>query len=486
MLLIAILSLFMTEPVPLDMPRAEAYLVREKGVARLEDRYERQDLWLSEAVIGRWIDGDGRVFVLSCLASCPPAVDRSATVTRSAFAEERRPMKRVRANADFPPAFRAAIGELAPCETVAEPRSPRQKTRGFKEIFYWQHPTNRSHLVCTFLPERTNVWYQASWSLAANDDPVAQIANFEDVFLGEEFADFAEAYVDPARVVGKEPSERDLLGADAHHAVAAYPNWHFTSAREFAVIDDLPGRSFVETLTNDFRVMRAKYAAAIPSPLDGSNVLSVVRLYADRGEYLAALSVEGLTNMAWSAACWCPRRRELLAYLSEGGERELLRTVRHEAFHQYLTYATATIGAAPWLNEGYAQYFEDGGLGSLGGLEGLGGLGSLESLADADDDEIDRMAEAIPGLLLMDYEQFYDGTDLERHFKYRLAWSIVHFLENGADDVRLKPFEGLKRRYLETVVETHDLRAATQAAFKDAETLGLFLREWGKYWKKAR
>ena len=53
-MMLAILSLFFTDPAPLDMPRAEAYLVREKGALRLEDRFNRMELWVSQSLIGRW------------------------------------------------------------------------------------------------------------------------------------------------------------------------------------------------------------------------------------------------------------------------------------------------------------------------------------------------------------------------------------------------------------------------------------------------
>ena len=84
----------------------------------------------------------------------------------------------------------------------------------------------------------------------------------------------------------------------------------------------------------------------------------------------------------------------------------------------------------------------------------------------------------------MDYEQFYDGTDAARRLKYRLARSVVHFIEKGADEVRLKPFEGLKARYLETLLETRDMRRATAAAFRDEDTLKKFVAEWKKFWLK--
>lgn len=460
-----VLSLFFTDPAPLDMPRAEAYLVREDGTSRLEDRYDRMGLWLSQTVTGRWFDEDGRAFVLARLDTCPPSVARSETKTRVAYCDERRPMPRVRTNAGFPREFRESVALLAPCPVVAKPRSSRQLPHGYREVYYWQEPTNYTDIVCTFLPERTNVWSFATWTLVEGDDYPTQIAAFEDQFLRREFKAL-EPSVFPAA------SERELLRADARHSVAAYPNWHWTGAKEFEVLDDLPTRGFVEALTNDLTVMRAKYAAALPTALDLTNVLCVARLYASRDEYLDALEADGLTNMSWSAAYWSPARRELVAYLPDGGEAELLRTIRHEALHQYLSYATAMIEASPWLNEGYAQYFEDDE------------SADWESDLELTEENLDRFAIAIPSLLQTDYEQFYSGTAVARRLKYRLAWSIVRFIEKGADEVRLKPFAGLKARYLETLVKTQDMRKATSAAFGDEDTLRLFIAEWKKFWLK--
>ena len=479
-MLLALISLFFADPAPLDMPRAEAFLVRERGVSRLEDRFDRTDLWVSKALIGRWTDERDRMFLLSALDTCPPAVDRAVTQTRADYESRRVRMRRVRANADFPPEFLDAVALLTPCQVLSKPRAPRQMPRGYKEVYYWQDPTNYSDIVCAFLPEKTNTWFLATWKLAEEDDYAMQMAAFEDQFLKTDFS----SLVSRLKSSGEGPEtlderrERELLRRDARHSIAAYPNWHFTGAEEFAVLDDLPARGFIDALTNDFPVMRSKYAAAIPSPLDGSNVLSVVRIYATRDEYLDALETDGMTNMAWSAAYWSPQRRELVAHLSANGEQELLRTIRHEAFHQYLAYAASMIPVSPWFNEGYAQYFEDEGLESLGSLEGLEGLGG------ASDEDVDRMAAAIPGTLMMDYEQFYGGSDFERRFKYKLAWSIVRFIEKGADKVRLKPFEGLKKRYMDALIETRDMRQATSAAFKDADLLKKFIAEWKKFWKK--
>ena len=462
-------SLFLADPAPLDMPRAEAYLVREDGVQRLEDRFDKLELWLNQAVIGRWTDDDGRLFVLSALDWEPPAIATEETLTRTDYVAQRVPMKRIRANGQIPPAFRRAIELLAPCAlTEAKPRAARQTPRGYRDVRYWQHPTNYTDIACAFRREKSDRWFLAFWQFAEGDDYTERVTLFEEKFLKEfKDGDLAKR-LDPSDAT---LTERDLLRADARHSVAAYSNWHFTDSREFAILDDLPERGFIETLTNEFATMRARYAATVPTPIDGSNVLAVARIYASRAEYLAAMETDGCTNMAWSAAYWSPQRRELVAYLSENGEAELLRTIRHEAFHQYLSYAASMISASPWFNEGYAQYFED-----------------TESQAwgpefDITEESLERMTEALPGVMGMNYDQFYDGSDFARRYKYRLAWSIAVFIEHGAPKVRFQPFANLKADYMEELLRSRDMRLATSAAFKNTDMLKLFVAEWRKFWR---
>ena len=477
-MLAVLLAFVLAEPVPLDMPRAEAYLVREAGVSWMEDRYDPLDLWTAQTVIGRWLDPDDRMFLLARLDAEPPATDRGVTLTRGDFADRRVPMKRKRANRDFPPAFKEAVARLSSCPLSDCPRPPRQLPHGFKDVRYWQNPTNYSDIVCTFRPEDSETYYLAVWQLAEQDDYTGRMDDFESQFLRKVFPALVSRLKSQVSSLefsgegrktkdgrqGNRTRERELLRRDAHHSIAAYSNWHFTGAEEFAVLDDLPSRSFVETLTNDFPVLRAKYAAAVPTPLDGTNVLCVARIFASRDEYLDALEADGITNMTWSAAYWSPQRRELVAYLPREGEKELLKTIRHEAFHQYLSYAASMIPASPWLNEGYAEYF---------------GAGEDERPAG----DLSVLSELIAPVLMMDYEQFYAGTDDERRIKYLVAHGIAWFLEKGVRKIRFDPFKDLKHDYVRSLLKTGDMRRATAEAFKDKDRLRLFCAEWVKFWK---
>ena len=489
MLLVAA-SLFFTNPAPLDMPRAEAYLVREGGLRRLEDRYNRLDLWTSRTVTGRWVDDEGRVFTLAVLAVAPPSVGVDETVTRVGYEADVVRFDRRKAVARSGPqavAFRGAIGLLSPFEPAERGVPPRQMCRGYKDIDYWQG-TNESAIVCAFLPAKSETWRLAVWELLPEDDFDECLKSFEREFLEAEYFDFVakrpDAEMLPVKPEERRSSaarrkrnsdldERESLRRDARHSVAAYDGWRASDADEFSVLDDLPANGeFVATLTNELATFRRKYAAAVPTPIDGTNVLCVARIFADRDEYLDALAVDGLTNMAWTAAYWSPSRRELVAHLPSKGEEGLLQTFRHEAFHQYLSYATAMIPASPWLNEGYAQYFENEG--SL----------DWELERNPGPEELVRLSMSLPALFGMDYAEFYAGTDRERRMKYRLAWSVVVFLEKGAREVRHDPFKTLKADYVDALFETHDMLKATNAAFGSKEKLQLFVSEWLRFWKE--
>ena len=459
-------SLWFVHPAPLDMPKAEAFLVTVGETQRLEDRYSVSELWTCQSVLGRWEDDDGRTFAVARLDTVPPLFSEAAK-TRSDY-------RAACVRADRKDAVRRdlAISRLSPYELPEKPVPPRQAIRGMKEVLYYEG-TNTSGIVCAFLPEKSEAWYLSVWSLLEGDDPDFSRERFEEEFLRkwDEIVKTelrSELPADkPDRKKAKElPSERELLRADARHSVTNYTGWHVTDGDAFTVLDDVPAvNRFVVSLTNDLKVMRARYAETVPSPIDGSNVLCVARIFCDRDEYLDAVG----EDMKWTAAYWSPVRRELVAYLPEGGAAELMKTIRHEAFHQYLSYACSMITASPWFNEGYAQYFED--------------TESSDWDVKGVELDFDRLAEVLPGVLAMDYEAFYSGTDLERRVKYRLAWSIAVFLEKGAPEVRFQPFKHLKRDYVAALLKTQDMRAATSAAFKTKDGLKEFVADWKKFWK---
>ncbi len=461
-------SLWFVHPAPPEMSRAAAFLVKEEGVLRLEDRFNIHDLWRARVLLGSWEDDDGRTFSVSRLDAIPPLVSDSELKTRTAYlascvCPDRKDVS-VR---------NQAVAQLSPFDLPEKPMRPRHDIHGLKETLYFQG-TNTTGIVCAFLPEKSEVWYLAVWKLVPGDDPAYACERFEEDFL-RRWPEIVARDLRSENARGVKPkarrrevfSERELLRADARHSVTNYTQWHATDADEFIVLDDIPSvNRFVVSLTNDLKTMRAKYAATLTSPIDGSNVLAVARIFKDRDEYLDAVG----DDMKWTVAYWSPQRRELVAYLPAEGSDGLMRTIRHEAFHQYLSYATSMIPVSPWLNEGYAQYFED------------------ETSTDWEISgahlDFEKLAALLPALFAMDYETFYSGTDLERRLKYRLAWSVAVFLEKGAPEVRFQPFANLKRDYITTLLKSHDLHEATESAFGSRDKQAEFIAAWRKFWEE--
>ncbi len=463
-------ALFFAEPMPLDMPRAEAYLVRDSdGTSRLEDRFSDLDLWTSRTILGRWFDDSGRLFTVARLSELAPGKDVSF-MTRAKYVHGAVQLGKKDESARLD-----SIRLLSPLDLPEEPSKPRNPIRGFDSVLYY-HGTNTSSVVAAFIPEESPVWYLAVWDLAEGDVFDDCLEVFEDEFLSK-WGEIKKknliselGFKSEKRKAKKKRArddERELLRADARHSITNYPSWRAIDSNEFTILENLPHESaFMTELTNSLFVARARYGAVMPSPLDGSNVLALARIFKNRSEYLDSLGVNGVEGMEWSAAYWSAARREIVAYLPPGGEKELLKTFRHEAFHQYFSYACSMIAASPWINEGYAQYFED-----------------EESFNWKCDVDLEAFAEMIPALMAMDYEQFYSGSDIERHIKYRLAWSIAYFLEKGAHKVLREPFKNVKRDYIASLLKNHDMQKATADAFGSEENFKRFVAEWRKFWR---
>lgn len=447
------------------MPLAEGWIVREKDRVRIEDRFDVDDLWYSRSVIGYWLEDDGyRGFLLADLEFLPPSV--SGKTTRTEYEETlRRPDRRDQYQ------LLTQLKSVSPIGVSEEYTRPRQLPHGMKEVRYYEG-TNQQCIVCAYRPEKADHWSVAVWELAEDDDREEMRKAFEEKFfdeLGVRSEKLGVKDGNSSKKPGKKgrPTERELLKRDAAHSVAAYDFWYCTPGEDFVILDDLKdGRAFVSSLTNDLAVWRGRFAAALPPVADTTNTLSVARIYRNRTDFLLAAG----EDMQWAAAYWNVRRRELVACMpADGSLAELRRTFRHEAFHQYLSYATAMIQVSPWLNEGYAQYFEDEGRDTFD--------------LKVTEEQWDEIELSLPALMMMDYAQFYAGSDAQRRTNYRLAWSVAYFMEHGMRDVPHDPFRDLKRLYFKALSETKDMRKATAAAFVSEDDLKLFCNEWKKFWK---
>ena len=467
---------------PFALPKAAAYLVTSSTGARsLEDRFDVFDLWESATLRGRWVDDEGNQLQIARLFARPPADAPGTVSTRRAFydalARQAIDPKRLDQRDESAMA-------VAPVDVQAPVKPRRSQRHNLTDVVYYPS-TNDHALVCAFrprTPERGEKpdWYLASLVAAptANMDEVQ--AWFDEKFLDAIYVPNARARPVPAAAAfpPDDATEEELLWRDIRGNVVNYDDWHCASAEDVLVVDNVDPAVrgfFIASLTNDLPRLRRAYASRVPSALSATNKTAVVRVFRSREEYLAYVGVE----QKWTAALWSPVHRELVLYLPESGADQLLHTVWHEAFHQYLAYAGSMIESSPWFNEGHAQLFEHSHFDRDGAVafdRDLQAEAYVKQYAA-------ELAQYIPAVLEMDYAAFYDGTQEEIAAKYRLAWSIAYFLEVGAPQVRFRPFENLRADYLKALVRTRSMREAT-AEVLAGEAREEFVAAWLDFWKK--
>lgn len=452
---------------PVEMPRAEAYIVGDSGGSVLEDRYDVFDLWYADSMRGRWRDADGNRMSIGRIRLKIPGDAGDVVRTRRDFAARYADAVRP----DDLEALDDAVYLLSPVEVSARV-APRRSQRQNLAALWRYETTNANAFVYAFRPRgRQRIvtdWYLVS---LVSDEPDAP--------------DAIDRWLDEVRWIGDsgEPlppsgnAETGLLAEDYRRNIVNYGDWHFTAASNVVVVDNIaaPERSaFISALTNGLPKMQAAYRAALPSPLADDTHIAAVRIFDSRSEYLDYVG----WDMQWSAALWSPQRRELVMFYPMDGASAMLRTVWHEALHQHLDYACSMLQMPPWFNEGHAVLFENSHFDSTGRL-----VFDVDREASAAiNSDVPGLAGQLPALLAMDYADFYAGSDEERRMKYRLAWSLAYFLQVGAPEVRFQPFRNLRSDLMKSLVRTRRRSDAMRDVMGGEMTENL-IKEWISFWK---
>jgi hypothetical protein len=239
-------------------------------------------------------------------------------------------------------------------------------------------------------------------------------------------------------------------------------------------LDKAKGGKFVKDTMRLMDAMRKAYETYVPPQKKVGKC--TVRVFRSIDGYRGYLS-DNNTGMEWSCGLWDPSREELLVAADD--REQALNTMRHEAFHQYLHYATGNGHHATWFNEGHAELFENSHFDRNGAIvfdRDVQAASYVQEFAA-------ELAQNIPAILEMDYEDFYDGDQEEIAAKYRLAWSIAYFLEVGAPKLRYKPYEKLRADYVAALIQTRSMFGATSAVFDD-QTRERFIAAWLEFWKR--
>ena len=139
--------------------------------------------------------------------------------------------------------------------------------------------------------------------------------------------------------------------------------------------------------------------------------------------------------MRSTGGIFLPGRNVLAAFLGTQGRDALRRTLQHEAFHQF-AYVSISDRLPIWLNEGMAQYYEEGLCitGERLGWQGLAAAGRSGSCRRTSSRPTRCHCVDFMAMSPEDWARRLDSHGETRGAtQYNQAWAMVHFLYAGAD-----------------------------------------------------
>jgi hypothetical protein len=152
-----------------------------------------------------------------------------------------------------------------------------------------------------------------------------------------------------------------------------------------------------------------------------------------------------------TAGLYSPLVKQLLIWNLPDAE-SMMRTIRHEGFHQYLD---RLVGWSPvWLNEGLAEYFEGSRLVNAAWSDGEMQPGHVRLLQKSAMTPLKDFVRIHPGA-------FYEPKSVD--LNYAEAWAFVHFLLNSGAKNKQR-FE----RLLDALIGGAKPRAAIAEVFDEA------------------
>ena len=420
-----------SEGVPAATPEAHFFMFTRGGVQEKVKMYVPADLWRKRAFAGAWKDKKGNVMRLARVKSLAPSFDGSQP---PGFAKEEDIEKRLD---ELEKSFKGDEDELA---------AWRKLWGGSGEG--------------RFFVAKNGVRYYV------------------------EFV-FAETVKEADVQKMLKTFERSVSTSVSGGGGISSMKWWESENDLYKFMTDLDkakGGKFVKDTMRLMDAMRKAYETYVPPQKPVGKC--TVRVFRTLEGYRGYLS-DNQTGMDWSCGLWDPSREELLVAAAD--REQALNTMRHEAFHQYLHYATGNGHHALWFNEGHACFFENVKYNPAKNTVKVVDEGSRVQFVAR---QVERVAAAIPRVVAKSREQFYGGSSDDVSLNYATSWAIVYFLEKGAYAAdEFEPYRGICAKYLELTAQGMDAAAATKQAWAAVEGRDVpadFIKFWTKFRKRAQ
>ena len=474
------------DPVP--PPEATSYIRVGADTLTRADLFTPYDLWYRIVCCGRWFDLSGNRLVLGRLSHNLPEANEAA-VSRQTF-------DTLMASSEA--AFRST--------TEAELKAGVEAFSGYKVYSAKGFPQSGATLnkLCYFPCEKTNVVIYAfqpsqlegstnpDWFCVILESPDARDfaklkTQAEEHFIGKIETPSRSSKEEGVMVGALTISKKDVLPADfpdhpvrleARKSIENYDTWWIHETEGFVILSDVSsetGKPVVTDLQKTLPILKQAFLKLVP-PLTREPEVSIIRIFQSPDDYIRYVG----PAQAWTGGLWMPARRELI--LREvPSTAALSKTLRHEAFHQYLSYAYCLMNAPPWMNEGHACFFENSSMTSKGNLT----FDEDEKYVRLLLENMETLVAFIPDLMKASYTDFYSGTDAQREMKYALAWGIVYYLQKGAPVERNTEFKSLLPDLAVALAKTQTYSEAMEMLLEGLD-MTVFQRNFKEFWTSRR
>ena len=485
-------------PEPLPQPQVHSYTVTRNGEKTDYNMFSVSEMWYVSQHAGQWRDAAGNVMIIARPTLQLPAVPETTFsingvhVTRDAYEKmvKESGVPADAASEEVLSAWVASFTGVTP-SGVEKLKTPFNLTDA---VFFPSADTKT--LVWAFRVKvrgsgqtKPSGWYVVV--LQVNDgSPLQKVRQDFESFVIANVAFVAppagSAAASGSKSLNSKPGATPSVNAamagrdEVIKSIENMDGWWYDEATNYIFLSNIrgaAGKSLIRDMQNTLPTLRQAFAKVV-EPFSDKTEVNVVRIFESKEAYASYVG----NAMEWSAGCWMPSRREL-CILSQGSDNkaEKERTVmiiRHEAFHQYLFYASDGIQDAVWFNEGHACFFEAAEIDAQRRVE-VKESNKKRSLME----NLNAAAQNIPFILAAPHAQFYSGDDKKRNLNYATAWGLVYFLHCGTSSGKNTAYADILGKYRTALKETKNQETATQEAFKDVD-MKAFQTAFTDFWSK--
>jgi len=486
-------------PEPLPQPKVHSYTVTRNGEKSSYDMFSVPEMWYVSQHAGQWRDAAGNVMIIARPTVQLPVVPETTFsingihVTRDAYEKM---MKESGVPVDA--ASEEALSAWVASFTGITPSGVEKLKTSFNlagAVFFPSEDAKT--LVWAFRVKARGAGAQAKqpgWHvvvLQVNDgSPLRKVRQDVESFVIANIAHVASPAESggggPKTLNNSKPGATPPAGAampgreEVIKSIENMDGWWYEEAANYIFLSNIrgaAGKSLIRELQKTLPTLRQAFAKVV-EPFSDKTEVNVVRIFESKEAYASYVG----SAIEWSVGCWMPSRREL-CILSQGSDNkaEKERTVviiRHEAFHQYLFYASGGVQDAVWFNEGHACFFEAAEIDAQRRVE-VKECDKKRTLLG----NLNAAALNIPFILAADHAQFYSGDDRQRGLNYATAWGLVYFLHCGTSSGKTAAYANILSKYRAALRDTQNADAATQEAFKGVDMKALqtaFTDFWSK------